>query len=450
MRIIKYISIAFVSLAAVFTADFSERLEFPVYRVVLDPGHGGIAMADRKRHGDRYDSISRSYLQDFKEGAANAGLEEHAIVYSIAKKVEAILVGCSPGGNFSTFHPLLERYSDKPWNRISIECFMSRGRSISREDEPKRKDPNAPFRVFDFPGENGTIRPGRVSYINSLCPQLVVSLHITNRGAAYYRGMNPVIAAPYSFMYRGLLYLKGIEKSRDFFFSGPYRDWFDESDERTGFEWFLNDAVLYFTGYTLNGNRTVNRNGFRGYRYNMVRWNYRDAGGWEEEARAHPAYTQYSSELDTFAVRGKFWEREQSDYEVYRREGGNEGYGGDNHYASAEIIRYILLSLEKRNLYHPDQRPGRPYISVWHIPLHVNAINAFLELGYLSRPWHRYLLTHRQDEIAEGVAVGIYSLLAGLEPREGGSRFTPKGKRIDLGKYSSRNTTSYFNMARPE
>ncbi len=449
-RIVKALSSVFIVLSSVFVPASFTPYEFPVFRVVIDPGHGGIASGDRKKHGDRYDPISRTYLQDFKEGASNAGLEEHAIVYAIATKALAILTGCAPGGDFSKFYPILERFTDEQYERISIECSLSRGDSRDRESIGKRKDPNAGFRVFDFPDGRGVMQQGRISYINSMKPQLVVSLHIANRGAVYFRGMNPVIAAPYQFMYRGLLYLKGIEKSRQYYLSSPYRDWFDESEERTGYQWFLNDTALYFTGFTLDKHQALNGDGFRGYRYNMVSWRYRDDNGWENIARGHPEYTPYASSVEKFSVRGKFWEREQSVYESYRRDGGEEGFGGDNYYASAEIIRYILLSLNLKNLSHPDQRPGRPYISVWHIPLHVNAVNAFIELGYLSRPWFRYLLTQRQDEIAEGVAAGIYSLLAGITPKKTDFRNIPRGKKIDLQKYSTGNNESYFDIVHPE
>lgn len=421
--------------------------EFPVFRVVIDPGHGGRMLEDRSRHGDRYDPISRTYLQEFKEGASYGSLEEHALVYAIAEKTQNRLALCSTGGDFEKFHALLRRFTDDEPDRIAIDCSMSRSDSRNRVEIEKREDPNAEYRVFDYPNARGKMQPGRISVINAKQPHLVVSLHAALSGPAYYRGMNPVITAPYSLLYRGLLYLKKAEPSRDFFTKSRYRDWFEESNSRSCFEWFLNDTALYFIAHPLSKRREVSVDDFKGYRYNMISWNYRDGNGWESIAASHPLHTPYSSTPEGFVPMGRYWEREQSKFEVYRREGGYEGFGGDNHYASAEIIRYILWSLRLSNQDHPDQRLGRPYISVWHVPLHVNAVNAFIELGYLNRPWFRHILTSRQDEIADGIAAGIYSLLAGVNPGEKTSRFRPRGKKIDFKKYSVTNARSYFDEA---
>jgi hypothetical protein len=66
------------------------------------------------------------------------------------------------------------------------------------------------------------------------------------------------------------------------------------------------------------------------------------------------------------------------------------------------------------------------------MPLNVNAINHFIELGYLNRRIDRHTLLNRQDEIAEGVAVGIYSLLAGMKPLIPDSPTLPGEKELTL------------------
>ena len=443
--ILKWAGCCALLAGCVFYPEQMSLREFPVFRVVLDPGHGGIAAGDWRKHGDRYDAISGAYLQVFKEGASYGSLEEHVIVNSIAKKAARILENCGPGGDFSRFYPHLEKFTALPYDRISIVCMLSRGDSIGRKSKARRKDPNEGFRIFDFPGPDGEMRPGRLSRINAFRPQLVVSLHSTKKGSAYFRGMNPVIVPPHGFLLNGLLYLQGSVKSRRFFFSSPYGDWFEESDERSGYEWFLNDVMIYFTGYPLNRDRSVQREEFKGYRYNMVTWSYHDDDGWERDARSHRDDTPYAASAKGFAARGRFWERERSIHENYRRDGGMEGFGGDNHYASSEIIRYILMSLRLRGIYSYEQRLGRPYVSVWHMPIHMNAVSAFIEMGYLDRAHFRYLLTRRQDEIAEGIAVGIYSLLSGIRPKTTGSEGAPRGKRIDLKKYALSSNKSYFD-----
>jgi hypothetical protein len=42
--------------------------------------------------------------------------------------------------------------------------------------------------------------------------------------------------------------------------------------------------------------------------------------------------------------------------------------------------------------------------------------------------------------------VGIYSLLAGIELDDRTSRFSPKGKKIDLDKYKVNPEESYFEI----
>jgi hypothetical protein len=423
------------------------RREFPVYRIVLDPGHGGMSLPDRSRHGDRYDLLSGTYLQPFKEGASWGAIEEHAVVYGIARKAAKILELCSEGGDFGRFNRLLERYTAESPRRIIVDVALSRGDSLDREKIRAREDPNGEFRLFDYPGPDGKMRPGRISRINAMRPHLVVCLHVARSGSPYFRGMNPVIAPPFAFLYRGLKVLRGETSDRRFFSSSPYAEWFDESNERTGYEWFLNDSMLYFSGFPLDSRRKVDAAGFKGYRHNMVDWPYRDDPGWEAVARNHPDYTPYAAAPEKINLSGRYWDRERSEFERFRRDAGEEGFGGDNHYASAEIIRYILFSLRLNGVSHPDQRLSKPYVSVWHMPLYLNAVTAFMELGYFNRPHFRYILTARQDEIAEGIAVGVYSLLAGMAPRDEGGARGPRGKRIDLEKYSVSNEKSYFDKA---
>ena len=56
------------------------------------------------------------------------------------------------------------------------------------------------------------------------------------------------------------------------------------------------------------------------------------------------------------------------------------------------------------------------------------------------------MLINRQDEIAEGVAVGIYSLLAGVGEVKGDFRYKPAGEKIDLQKYNMPDGRSYFDI----
>jgi len=419
--------------------------EFPTFRVVLDPGHGGVCRHPQSVHGDRYDPISKQFLELYREGAAYGIIKEHKIVYEIARKVHEILQLCSPGSDYVRFNAILRKYTDEEPGRINIIAHLDRDRSLSADEASRMEDPNSRYRLFDYADASGRDMPGRLSVINSYRPHLVVSLHVDNSPIEWFQGMTPVIAAPYRILNQGLLYLRGNIKTKDFYTNSHYSGWFEEATTRTDFKWFLNDVSLYFTAHPLDNNLNVERNGFKGYRHNMLAWPYRDCKGWEKAAQSHPARTQYSWNYLDVVPEGKFWDRERSKFEAYRRDGGTEGFGGDNAYASYEIIRFAMLSLYLRGYRDPFQRPGKPYTSVWIVPLHVNAVNAFIELGYLNRPADRYVLTYRQNEIAEGIAVGIYSLLAGLKPRPEKFRYLPSGKRIDLEKYNITRDKSYFD-----
>ncbi|MCU0846262.1 MAG: hypothetical protein MUD12_00060 [Spirochaetes bacterium] len=439
-------------LASIYTVGFlmmpslmNDR-EFPVYRVVLDPGHGGRCKSPMSRHGDRYNTLSKTYLDNFKEGASFAGLEENQIVYDISLRVRRILKNCSPDGDYKKFAAVLKKYTDEEPDRVNIVTSLSRKKSISDAEADALEDPNAGYRLFDYPDRRGIMREGRLSKINSLRPNLVVSLHLATDGPSDYIAMNPVIAAPYDFLNEGLKYLRREKKGRAFYSNNRLGDWFCESHRRSDFEWFLNDVSVYFTGCPLEKDRSVSGK-FKGYRHNMVSWKYTDNRGWESVARFHQENTRYSRNYMDVVPDGRFWDRERSKYEKYRRDGGEEGFGGDNAYAAYEIIRYMLFSLYKNRRDYGAMKTGKPYISIWIMPVHVNAINAYIEIAYLRRRRDRNILATSKNELAEGIAVGIYSLFSGMNPRKEPFTYLPKGKKIDMRKYDVSDGRSYFDEA---
>lgn len=423
-----------------------KKYEPQIFRVVLDPGHGGVCKYPISKYGDRYDTLTGTYIEEFKEGAAFRNLEEHKIVYEISEKVEKILKDCSPEGDFNKFREILKKYSDDFAPKVIIRTYMGRRKSLSESEKNNLEDPNAEFRLFDFPDKNGEMKPGRLSRMNSLKPHLIVSLHLAFSGPPEYRGMNPILAAPPRLLSSGLKYLRGEINDKSFFYKDPHKDWFIENMKRPDFSWFLNDTALYYTNYPLNSDLSVDRSGYRGYRYNMVSWPYRDDAGWEKEAISHKKDSRYSISYKDFVPDGKFWDREKSVYESYRRDNGEEGFGGDNAYAAYEMIRFIMYSLNLRGIKNKNQVAGKSYVSTWIVPIHVNAINPFIELGYLIKPWDRYLLVEKQNEIAEGIAVAIYSMIAGLNVKDKNVSQPPKGKSIDFKKYMIGGNGSYFDL----
>jgi len=419
--------------------------EFPTYRVVLDPGHGGMSLSPVSRHGDRFDRISGRFLDRYRDGAYTARFAEHRFMYDIATKAADILSDCSSRGSYHAFYRILQKYTDQEVRRVTIETVLSRPDSLKWKDR-KKHDPNRPYRLYDYYTDDGECIEGRFSKMNALKPHLVVSLHCARSGPRDYRGMSGVLAAPYSLLHKGLLYLREEIGESDFFYNEYGKYWFSESVKRTPFEWFLNDVSIYFLSMPLDNENELHEEHFRGYRYNMISWAYRDEKHWMIPAGHSIKGSPYADEVHDFVPHGKYWDRERSVYEAYKRDQGPEGFGGDNAYATNEIIRFILYSLKNNKTRLMYTKPGKPYISVWSLPMSVNAINAFLELGYLNRRYDRTLLLHKQDEIAEGIAVGIYSLFAGVSVRDKDSECSPVGKRIDLEKYTVTNKKTYFDM----
>lgn len=421
--------------------------EFPTFRVVIDPGHGGANTKPRSKHGDRYDSVSQKYLDDYRPGAAitlrGTEIKEHIIVYTIAQKVMKILAYTAPNGDFNKFETIVRKYGTMK-KRINIVSMLSRPDGIETDKTLTLHDVNAPYRIFDYPADDGSLSHGRVSKINKFRPQLVVSIHIAESSSHDYKAMNPILAPSFFFLIDGLKYLRGNKTDRKFFNNSPMSDWFIEDGSRSVFNLFLSDVSQYFTGYKLDD--SMEAADFRGYRHNMTQWVYADNSGWEKNAAKHIDYSPYSKNYNNVSPAGRFWDRERSEYESYRRDGGEEGFGGDNAYASYEIIRYILYSLKKNDGRYKHLTEGKPYFSIWAIPIYVNAINAYFELGYLKRKDDRKMLLENQDKIAEGIAVGIYSLFAGVDMAAGDNfTHTPKGKRIDLEKYAVSPEKTYFD-----
>jgi len=256
--------------------------------------------------------------------------------------------------------------------------------------------------------------------------------------------MNPILAPPYAVLKAGLDRLQsgGSKKFED---HGILKSWFRDSVKVSPQLAYYKDVVNYFTGFDLNRDYTVNKEKFRGYKYNMVTWGYADEPGWHEKAKLHKPGTRYSDDIKNFKEDGPYREREKSEYEKFRRGEDFENFGGDNSFASYEIIKYILLSLDKKGLSRKDKIPGKAFVSTWSIPMLVNAVSAYIELGYLNRSWDRNVLLRRQDEIAEGAAVGIYSLFAGVDSLKGNFRHKPSGKSIDFEKYRLDTGRTYFD-----
>ncbi|MBP7901437.1 MAG: N-acetylmuramoyl-L-alanine amidase [Spirochaetes bacterium] len=414
------------------------------FTVVLDPGHGGTDNPPLSQNGDRYDPLSKKYLSTFRAGAVHMNLKESELMYSIASKSNEILKLTQSKDGFKKFRHILSKYGIKPVGHSIIFSHLSRPETLKDSDAEILKDPNGPYRLFDYP-LNGTITGGRITAINKLKPQLVISLHCDYSPPPHHQGFTAIIVPPFRYFKKGIEYYNN-KNSDDFYKTMPdAADYWLVKDRNTdSFESFVNDVALYFTSYQLKlPHFEQNPDDFKGFKQNMVQWSYSDFPSWKKEVILNKG--AYSKNLENFSPDTRFWKREMSIYENFKRDGGEEGFGGDNYFATMEIIRFMLASLELRGMknyvYAKD-----PYYSCWLNPILLNAINAYIEIGYLTSYKFRKILTEETDALAEAVAVASYSLLAETENIEDMNFANkPKFKNIDLNKYII-NNKSYFDL----
>ena len=321
-----------------------------VYRVVLDPGHGGRNIRPHSVYGDKYDLLSEQYLDSFRPGAYYDGVWENEETYFIARMVQDHLFLTQSEEGKKIFQSILQKYTRQYIREVgTINVFLSRENSYSALYFDIREDLNIPYRIYDYRDiKTNQIKKGRISKINAFKPHLVVSIHLTRGRKNKIGGLNAVITPGYPTYKLAIDYVKKRRSKyhiKQKFNNSPYQDWF-LTKSRDQFRSFLLDSWIYFTGYWCKPHGlSYLENKFRGYRHNMVTWRYKDKGNWHLQARKHPHYTPYSKSLKTISLKGAFWQRERSEPEVWRREKGYENYGGDNLYASHEILRYIRKGL---------------------------------------------------------------------------------------------------------
>jgi len=424
------------------------------YVVVLDPGHGGRYMRPVSIYGDKYDARLGHYLDKYREGASYDGLHENIEMYELATRIQKILILTHTSEGRKKFHELLKKYNPKAvLPSHAIQVYISRTDGYYGDYETKGIDINGPYRLYDYPDiKTGKMQKGTISRINALRPHLVVSMHLTSGRGGKYGALSAVITPGFDTYKYALDYMTGDSDEKKIvrkkFLNGPYNDWFNSGCGKDEFEWFLCDAWIYFTGYwSKSRSMEPDFSKFRGNRYNFLTWSYSDPE-WPNSEAIEKKTGSYSPYLANFKPEGRFWEREKSDPEKWRREGGPEGYGGDNLYAANELLRFVRYSLYKNGVSKYEQLPRlrKPYLSTWSVPTHVNAISAFLELAYIDNSYDYRRIKSYKNVHAEAIAVGIYSLFYGLEyPKSNSEKDLPWGNSIDFSRYKNHNGSNYFN-----
>lgn len=407
-------------------------------RVVLDPGHGGAYISPTRLYGDKFDIQRGHYLDSYKPGARHREIYEHERVFRIAAKTRNLLLQTHDDKPVE-LTKVLAKFGKPPKNMKRIEVFLSRENSYFSRYLSIDEDINGPYRLFDYPDHRtGKMRKGTLSRMNQFSPHLVVSLHLTGGSAPKTGAMGAVITPSYQTFRKALDYVK-VEKSkrpaiRKSFMRSPWRNWFMSSVDYGRFEMFLLDSWVYFTGrWSTPSGLEPRSDRFRGLRHNMVSWSYQNKA---EVSAAH---------LRGFQPIGPFWEREQGKAEVWRREGGPEGYGGDNFYAAQQLLRFSRSSLilDKVDTERTAPEIIAPFVSTWSVPTYVNAVSAFLELGFLSNVRDRKRLTKHIDSYATGLAAGIYSLCYSMDT----SKTSLKGEAIQWQRYFDYPGGNYFEQS---
>ncbi len=420
-------SFIFLSLLILGTSTFTVACNrsVPVYRVMIDPGHGGTGIKDRNGHtikSDKWDPVTQSYLSYYGSGMEADGFKEYQVVLSLAKKVKFYIDQTQTPWGWKKFQTLLRQFSDqKNFPQVIFETAMTR--VDNWEDnytalDLQDKMVNNRYRLYDFPDMRGRILPGRISWINYFSPSLLVSLHMTPAGTQTEGGMAAVLVPGFETydMIRAIhLGKEDIEKWEN----SPWNGKILETE--TGwsqFELMRGDTWCYFHGYRSDKEgEGPNYEAARGIRYNLVRWRYSEDGWSKNYDTDKPG--PYSLRYESFQPTGRFWDRERGQAEQWRREGGALGYGGDNHYAADELMRFVQYGFRQLPTPTPSSNKiGKilpPFVSSYSLPNYINAVTAFLEIGHLNRELDRNLVIQKQKLVAQSIAVGIYSLYMGIK-----------------------------------
>lgn len=447
--------ILFIPLVLIFSFSVSSQETTPkrTYNIVIDPGHGGLDLKPKEEHGDKYDPISNKYLEPYKAGAQTKSRRESEVVFALAKEVKEILDLTKTPEGFETFRSYAKKFTNDtlPW--IRIDSDLTREETAKEEGADLSSDPNAFYRLYDYPDKkSGKLKPGRISRINAARPYLVLSLHLNPSWKGHPGGMAAVLSPSYRTFYNLRKISEG--KSSKSFEDGPWSEWMRFKMEWSRLENAVADAWIYFNGYWPNkSGKKTDLSNFEGYRQNMVTWKYADPSGWIDKA-VLDGPGPYAKKHSEYSAKGKFWDRERAEPELWRREDGAEGFGGDNHYAATELMRFLQYGL--RTLPNSEEElsnPGpinKPYISTYSLPTFINAISAYLEIGYIDKEKDMKILTQRRKDTAISLAVGVYSLFHGIKIKSADLPYIPKGKKIDWARYENLKEGNYFRVVRDD
>lgn len=470
------------------------RIEVLRYKIVLVPSRGGKEEPRGDTIGDGWSPTLGRFTIPYL-GGPGLKLEDGSVVTAsevslkLAKKVQAILEMTRSDKTWPEFEKLVQEFSGSKdeVQRVVVESVLSREHGW--QEHPNANEPNVNrfFRLFDSPVSfppppDEPLHPGLLSWTNAQAANMVVSLNFS-ASSTRMRGMKTYLAAPHAIM-EHLRQIK-LEKAKigDIRRTVYFQSWAVYSGDRQNA--MLADAARYFFGYIP---WSTKRSSFEldAPSRDQIQWAFRDDAGKSVPASIESTPT------------GLFWDRERSRFETWRREKGQEGEGGDNYYASQELIRFVRYGLWKDHLGlkgtdpevyqkaaesmvakareekppeekppegaeapppqtvipQPDEVLGRhllPFCSNYVEPINTNSVYAHLELGHLTSPEDRQMILGREDVYARSLAVGIYALVAGRTVQALPLLSAPQGQRIEWEKYYRGvvGAQNYFELALP-
>ncbi len=403
---------------------FTLNGRYKTYKVVLDPGHGGKSQKISPTEGDHWDLRAQKFLTRYNFGAYHGDETEHKIVLEICQMAHNMLRNANTDDGWREFSKILSRYGVKraeEYRRVNFDISLTRDKSYESPEHSGEVNVNKHFRLFDSPDSfdeknnpSPVLYPGRMSKINAMTPELVLCVHINSSTNTAMRGQASVIIPDYHVFdfVKTVKSRLGVKKALTYFW---VLSWFyPQNPVLENLSRLINDCETYFTGRRADNKSQI------GKRWQMVSWRY-------------DKDDEYDNLLN-YKDNDSYWKRERSDYETMRRDGGIIGAGGDNFYASEEVIKFVRMALWQDYIDEAGGRlkdaseikspaeylgpHGAPFISDWALPQLVNAVTAYIELGYIENENDRKLLVEKKDIIARALAVSVYSLTEGYEPKK--------------------------------
>jgi len=463
---------AFVCFSCLTGLAYSEEKPFVV---MLDPGHGGKPERCSDKGGAHWDPEQKAFLNFYRFGAANKYKghiwTEQSIVMWLARKIRKRFLLLDSKAGVEEFAEIVKKVTGSSYindvrNSRKIKVLLSRDNSYL--DHPKRKKPsvNRFFRLFDspqkFPFKEGTsLEKGRLSKMAEKKPELTICLHVNGASTKNARGLHCLFVPSYGHFEKVRQEILGKKIKKDNEWYKVNRCWFKHTGARSRKQWMYNDTWTYFTGYgsDKSGKKLSTATNI-GSRHQDLSWRYKSAERTSRTTSLDPEFT------------GLFWQREASAFEAFRREGGYEGYGGDNLYTGMELVRYtkqalwrdFVISSAKEKSYEKStkklfktkkdaQKSVKQYLGPvhrsvaadWAVPLFGNAVTAFLELGYITNKKDFAILRNKLDVIADGITIGIFSLVNGLKlSKDSVYSESPKGRAVNWNHYKKLDKGNYF------